>query len=131
MQVSGRIHKLKIPFTLQIGPGKTLRRFVNLFVINAKNLCLIDGGVAGAKEVIFSYIKNLNRQPGEIKMLVLTHAHPDHIGGAAGIKSATGCQVAAHAADIPWIEDVELQYRQRPVPGFNTIVEGSLKSTAL
>lgn len=57
-------------------------------------------------------------------MMVLTHAHPDHIGAARSIKSATGCMIAAHSSEKPWIEDVELQARERPVPGFHSLVQG-------
>ncbi len=54
------------------------------------------------------------------------HAHPDHIGAAAAIKSISGCTVAAHAAERQWIEDVKLQAGERPVPGFFLLVGGSV-----
>jgi glyoxylase-like metal-dependent hydrolase (beta-lactamase superfamily II) len=59
-------------------------------------------------------------------MLVLTHSHPDHIGAAKAIREKTGCIVAAHEAEKRWIEDVDLQSRERPVPGFHTLVGGSV-----
>jgi hydroxyacylglutathione hydrolase len=33
----------------------------------------------------------------------------------------------AHPAERGWIEDVECQNRERPVPGFSTLVGGSVK----
>ena len=36
----------------------------------------------------------------------------------------TGCSIAAHPAERTWIEDVDLQNRERPVPGFCTLVGG-------
>ena len=33
----------------------------------------------------------------EIKLIVLTHRHPDHVGAAAQVKEATGAEVATHA----------------------------------
>jgi hydroxyacylglutathione hydrolase len=62
--------------------------------------------------------------PSEIALLILTHSHPDHIGAARAIRQATGCSIAAHPAERAWIEDVELQNRERPVPGFATLVGG-------
>ena len=38
----------------------------------------------------------------------------------------SGCAVAAHAAEKTWIEDVDLQARERPVPGFKSLVKGSV-----
>ena len=43
------------------------------------------------------------------------------------IKNATGCKVAAHRIEVSWLEDVELQVSERPVPGFHTLVGGSTK----
>ena len=35
--------------------------------------------------------------------------------------------MVAHGKDIKWIEDAGLQNRERPVPGFQSLVEGSVK----
>ena len=59
-------------------------------------------------------------------LAALTHAHPDHIGAVRAIREATGCSIAAHPAERAWIEDVELQNRERPVPGFAMLVGGSV-----
>jgi hypothetical protein len=117
MQVTETIHKLKIAFSLPVAPGKTLERFANMFIINTEKLVLVDTGVKGAKDIAFKCIESLGRKPEEIDTLVITHAHPDHIGGALGIKQATGCKIAAHSDAVAWIEDTELQFKQRPVPG--------------
>jgi len=127
MQVSQRIHALKIPFRLQVSPDKVLERFVYSYLIYGKKILLVDCGVAGSKEKIFNYIKETGRDPGEIKVIVITHAHADHIGGVLEIQDAVGCDLAAHIDDIPWIEDIELQCKERPVPSFYSLVKGSLK----
>ena len=126
-QVSKHVHSIKIPFELRLGSGKTLNRFVYVYLIYAKQICLIDSGVSGSKDLIFDYIKETGRDPSEIATMVVTHAHPDHIGGALGVQKSTGCVVAAHRDDIPWIEDIELQYRERPVPSFHSLVKGSIE----
>ena len=48
---------------------------------------------------------------------------PDHIGSAAAIKNHTNCVVYAHKSEKDWIEDIELQNRIRPVPGFFNLVD--------
>jgi hypothetical protein len=83
--------------------------------------------VASSKGFILDYLKKIGRKPEEISLLILTHSHPDHVGAAKAIKAITGCAVAAHAAERSWIEDVDLQARERPVPGFKTLVGGSVK----
>jgi hydroxyacylglutathione hydrolase len=127
MQISPHVHALYIPFKIPLAPGVTVDRFVYGYLIYGKHVTLIDAGVAGYSETLSAYLAETGRSPGEIKRIVLTHAHPDHIGGALGIRRATGCTIAAHAGDVPWIEDVDRQVAERPVPGFHTLVEGPVK----
>lgn len=127
MQITKNIHALKIPFHLIDPSGKRIDRFVYVHLIYGKKICLIDSGVASSEQAIFNYLSETGRSPEEISLLVLTHSHPDHIGAAQAIKAASGCEVAAHAAERSWIEDVDLQSRERPVPGFHSLVGGSVK----
>lgn len=126
MKITGDIHAVKIPFQVPVAPGKAIERFVYCYPVIGSRICLIDSGVAGSENIIYDYLRNRGRDPEEIDMLVLTHAHPDHIGAAAAIKEHTGCTVMAHPLARAWIEDVELQFRERPVPGFHQLVGGSV-----
>jgi hydroxyacylglutathione hydrolase len=127
MKIVNDIHAIRIPFTLNFGSGKTLERFVYVYLLYGKEICLIDSGVASSETAIFEYIRETGRKPEEITRLIQTHAHPDHIGATRAIQEHCGCTVAAHDADSPWIEDTELQYRDRPIPGFNQLVGGPVK----
>jgi len=122
MQCTPHIHALKIPFKVPVNPGQTIDRFVYCFLIYGESVCVVDSGVAGTEKAIFDYLARSGRSPKEIDILVLTHSHPDHIGSAAAIKEATGCTVLAHKAEAGWIEDISLQERERPVPGFSALV---------
>ena len=124
MQITDRIHALRLPFTLTLPDGRELARFVYCFLLCGERICLIDAGVASSAEVIMRYLEGIGRAPVEIDRLVLTHAHPDHIGAAAAIHAASGCQVLAHRDAVAWIEDTERQFRERPVPSFHEIVAG-------
>jgi len=126
MKISEHIHAIKLPFQIPIGQGKIVERFVYVYLIYGKEICLIDSGVASSEKIIFDYIKQTGRNPDEISLMVLTHSHPDHIGSVLAIKKASGCLVAAHLSEKSWIEDVELQSKERPVPNFHSLVEGSV-----
>jgi hydroxyacylglutathione hydrolase len=127
MEVAKQVHALKIPFKLAVGSGKELDRFVYAYLIYGRKICLVDSGVSSSYRIISDYVRQTGRDPRDIDMLVLTHAHPDHIGGGRTVQKETGCRVAAHALDKPWIEDVDLQYRERPILNLYSLVEGSLK----
>ncbi|MFI1159096.1 MBL fold metallo-hydrolase [Streptomyces sioyaensis] len=36
--------------------------------------------------------------------VLLTHAHPDHVQGAAELRRRTGAEILIHEADRPWLE---------------------------
>jgi glyoxylase-like metal-dependent hydrolase (beta-lactamase superfamily II) len=126
MQITKHIHAIKIPFQIAIGPGIKVDRFVYVYLIYGKKIYLIDTGVATSEKMIFDYIRKTGRNPEDISLIVLTHSHPDHIGALHEIKRATGCTIAAHHGERSWIEDVEQQQRERPVPGFHSLVGGSV-----
>jgi len=127
MQIVPSIHALRHPFRIPIGPGIALDRFVYSYIVYGETITLIDTGVAGCEAQIFDSIRSTGRDPSEIALVILTHSHPDHIGAARAIQQATKCSIAAHPAERAWIEDVELQNRERPVPGFATLVGGSVQ----
>jgi glyoxylase-like metal-dependent hydrolase (beta-lactamase superfamily II) len=44
-----------------------------------------------------------------VKTIVVTHAHIDHVGGAARLKAATGAPVYMNEADFPFYDQIEMQ----------------------
>lgn len=127
MQIAEHIHALKIPFQLTLRPGVSIPRFVYVYLIcDDSEVWLVDTGVAGSERTIFDYMKSLGRDAEEISLVIQTHSHPDHIGATQAVRESSGCRVAIHEAERGWIEDVELQQRQRPVPGFQTLVAQSV-----
>jgi glyoxylase-like metal-dependent hydrolase (beta-lactamase superfamily II) len=51
----------------------------------------------------------LNRHQLKVKAIVITHAHIDHIGGAAKLKAATGAPVYMNASDQPLYDNLDMQ----------------------
>ena len=127
MKITKNIHALKIPFKVNISPDKIAERFVYVYIICGKKIWLTDTGVAGSKKMIFDYIESIGENISDIESIFLTHSHPDHIGSAKSIKQECGSKVYVHCLERNWVEDVDLQCAQRPVPGFKNLVEGSVK----
>lgn len=127
MKISDNIHQLRIDFNIQLTPEKILSRYVNVIIVFGEKITLIDTGVKGNEGKIFNYIADNGRSFTEIETVILSHSHPDHIGSAARIKELTGCKVMAHEAERLWIENIEIQVQERPVPGFYNLVDRSVK----
>jgi len=127
MQINKNVHAIRIPFYVTTPSGIFIERFVYVYMIYGSNgICLIDTGVASSAETIFDYIRNTDRRVTDISLIIQTHTHPDHIGASRTIKGETACNVAVHPAERAWIEDVQRQARERPVPDFDSLVAGSL-----
>jgi hydroxyacylglutathione hydrolase len=124
MKLTEKIHLLKLDFEINL-KGQKLNRFVNCIIIFGKKITLIDSGVKGSAPKIFDYIKECGRDFEDIETVILSHSHPDHMGSAAEIKKITGCRVLAHEGEKGWIENIETQVRERPVPGFFDLVDES------
>ena len=79
--------------------------FANVYLIESDvGLILVDTGLRGNTWKVLRTIRQLGYQPGDLSMIVLTHAHLDHFGSAAALKDRTGAQVAGHSADVKYFE---------------------------
>ncbi|MFY9988860.1 MAG: MBL fold metallo-hydrolase [Chthoniobacterales bacterium] len=77
----------------------------NAFLLEADDgLTLIDAGFPGKEAIVFGAIRELGRTPDQLKHLIFTHGHPDHIGSAAAIMRETGARTYMHPLDIPIAE---------------------------
>jgi glyoxylase-like metal-dependent hydrolase (beta-lactamase superfamily II) len=127
MKISENVHLLRHDFTISLPDSRSLPRFVNSLVILGRRITLIDTGLKNSWKKIYEYIREQGREPYEIDLIILSHAHPDHIGSAARIKKSSNSRVAAHPLEREWIEDIELQQAGRPVPGFSDLADSPCK----
>lgn len=77
---------------------------VNAFLIEDNGLTLIDTGLPGSTDKIFTAIKKAGKSPDNIKRVILTHCHTDHAGNAAEIKRLLNVPVFAHSIDAALME---------------------------
>ncbi len=71
---------------------------------DADGLTLIDTGITSAGPKILKKLAAAGHQPTAVKRILLTHAHPDHVGGLPYLKEKTGAQVIASALEAEVIE---------------------------
>ena len=90
----------------------------NAFLIEGDDgLTLIDAGYPGKEAAVFGAIRGLGRSPDQLKHLIFTHGHPDHIGSAAAIVRETGARTYMHPLDIPMAESGGPFRPMREAPG--------------
>lgn len=87
----------------------------NAYIIIRDGLVIIDTGIPGSGKTILTYIRDtLHRKPADIRTVILTHFHTDHIGGVRELrKAAPGLKTAVHEAEAGYISGT------KPLPRFN------------
>jgi len=74
-----------------------------LLVTNRGNI-LINTGLAGSADMIRRHITSLGFKFSDTRILLITHAHFDHVGALAEIKKETGATLMVDSADAPLLE---------------------------
>ncbi len=76
---------------------------LNSFIIIGERPVLVDTGMPNAAPKILAALAREGLSPTDVSLILITHRHVDHIGGAAALKKATGAPVAVHALDAEWL----------------------------
>lgn len=76
----------------------------NVFLIRAERWIIADSGAPGNGPSILRAAARHGIAPRDISLILLTHGHVDHFGGAAELRRLTGAPVAVHAADLPFLQ---------------------------
>lgn len=81
----------------------------NIFVLLSESgYYLIDTGIFMKTKYLIQILEKNNLPISDLKMIILTHCHCDHIGGAAELVRCSGAKLAAHKNDIPYILQKDL-----------------------
>ncbi len=92
----------------QIAPG--LHYFTGLMVgrvyliEDSDGLTVVDTSLSFAPNRIVAQLEAVGRKAGDVKRILITHAHPDHVGGLPRLKALSGAQVIASELEKPVIE---------------------------
>ncbi len=120
------------------------------FFIDAPEPAIVDTGIASSPaEGMAPALEALGRRIEDVRWILLTHGHIDHVGGAHALWELTGrrAQVVIHEADAPmlrsrrahvdgylsgrglYLDDPEGEARQ--VAATNAVISGELEPTML
>jgi len=113
---SQQVTEPKITDSTWLKPYPPFRIAGNLYYVGTYNLAcylittqqghiLINTGTAQSAGLIRKSIENLGFKFSDIKILLATHAHYDHVGAMAAIKKATGAKMMMEAADVQYLAD--------------------------
>lgn len=91
------------------GPGISHVDDAACYVVeSAGELVMIDAGAGGRTDQIVRNMERLGLDPRNLKWIVLTHCHIDHIGGARELREKFGAKIAIHELDAPPVEEGDL-----------------------
>ena len=103
-------------------PSPPIRIFANVYhvgtcgitallIVGSEGHVLVDGGPADAARQIADNIEALGFKLHDVKWIVASHEHHDHVGGVAELKGLTGAGLAARAAQKGPLEAGKLDWR--------------------
>jgi metallo-beta-lactamase class B len=93
------------------------RGLANYLVATPQGLILINSDLEANVPLIRDSVEKLGFKFGDIKILLISHAHYDHDAGSAAIKRLTGAKYMVMDADVPVVESggkADFQYGRTP-----------------
>ena len=79
--------------------------YVNSFIIVGRKTIIVDCGNPGDHEKILSKMDRLGIKKDDVSLILITHGHVDHYGGAHELKENIGCDLAVHKEDAGAVEN--------------------------
>jgi hydroxyacylglutathione hydrolase len=73
---------------------------------------MFDSGLKSTAPDVLDLLAKLGRQPSDLRLILNSHAHHDHIGANGPLKEATGCMILAEPSGVHWIEDHKRQHHE-------------------
>jgi len=81
-------------------------------IIENNGITVVDTGMPKNYQKILNYINSIGHRPEDVKQIVLTHAHIDHVGSASKLRQMTNAKIMIHEDDAPYVTG-EKQFKLR------------------
>lgn len=91
-------------------------RYDTIYALQDDGVILVDGGDPHLFERFRKGIERASIKPDEIRLIILTHGHWDHVGLTREIKDLCRCKVLMHRGDMDLLDD----FPPSQPPGFTT-----------
>lgn len=70
-----------------------------MLVVDAREVTVVDTGYPGDRDAVMGSLERIGRSPTDVAAVLLTHAHPDHIGSAEYLRTSSPAPVLVHEAE--------------------------------
>ena len=77
------------------------------YLVVDDDITLIDTGSPGSGVRILDAVKEIGRSPEDIKHIVITHYHIDHVGGLPELQNFVPAKTGVHLAEAARVESAE------------------------
>ena len=78
--------------------------FCQCYVLRADGVIAVDAGAPNKGSRFARAMERAAIPPEEVRLIVLTHGHWDHVGSAGRLGQMTGAKLALHEREIGWLE---------------------------
>jgi len=102
-----QIQTITFPFMLNVS--------VNCYLISVEGgFILLDTVRAKNRRALEQALSAAGCQPGNLKLIILTHGDFDHCGNAAYLRQKYGARIAMHQDDVGMVEKGDMTWNRKP-----------------
>ncbi len=102
-----KIHRLRLPLIRFI-------TYVNCYLLqNEAGFFLVDSGFTTSHRELERQLLQYGCQPGELRLILLTHGDFDHTGSAVYIRGKFGGKIAMHRSDVGMLERGDMFWERK------------------
>jgi len=116
--MSSEIHNIRLQMPFKMG-------LVNCYLVSTNNsYILLDTGPSNQRQRLQTELETSGCQPGNFKLIVLTHGDSDHSGNAAYLRSKYDTRIAMHKDDSGMVEHGDMTWNRNKINILTRVIFG-------